>query len=141
MESTTPLDLNTDPSAEDFDQAIDQLYRTTKWMKFLSVFGFIGSGLIALFGLITLAAPGGRGIIMTLVCLLVAILLFIPCRFLYKYARGVQEYVESPVIANLEEAFNYYRIFWMYNGIMFWIYLALTVIGGLVGLNGKSFTL
>ncbi|MFI5149051.1 MAG: hypothetical protein ACHQRM_04910 [Bacteroidia bacterium] len=140
MDAITPIDQHTDSSDEDFDAAIDELYKASKWMKFLAILGFIGVGMMALAGLFSLAAPGGRGMVVMIFLLLMAVIIFIPCRFLYKYAQGAHNFVRTQNGEKLEEALAYQRSLWRFTGVMYLIYIVLMALGLLFGFNSKMFS-
>ncbi|HXC03731.1 MAG TPA: hypothetical protein VNZ86_03215 [Bacteroidia bacterium] len=138
MDSTSSVTLDMDTTGPDFDAAMDELSKTTGWMKFLAILGFIGAGFIALAGLFALVIPRGVGVIALVVCLVIAVLIFIPCRFLYKYAQGVQEYRMSQSSSVLDQALGFHKSFWVFMGVMYCILLAFGILAMILGSGSSS---
>ncbi len=120
---------------------------TVKWAKFLAIVGFVITAfiLIMAFSVGTLISTlsqvenfprfGGSAMI-TIFYLIIAILYFIPCLFLYRFARRTQGAVDSNSQEQLLSGFDHLNRFFKFVGILTLIYLifmALAVIAVIVG--------
>ena len=125
-------------------QAINHLQKAAPWIKFISIMGFWGSGIIVLVALalffFPFPFPGqfpiglGLGSI-SFIYFVMAIITFIPCFYLYKYSNKLSKikYTENGV-ATLEEAFFWQKRYWVFIGIIMIIYIGfiITVIAGVL---------
>jgi hypothetical protein len=105
-----------------------ELRQSARWMKFLSIVGFIFVGLAALGGLLMLAISR-FGFIFTIVFFLFGLLGYFPVMFLFQYARGVQNHQQTGDMDELENAFHKQKAFWKYIGVIMIIYLVVILIG------------
>jgi hypothetical protein len=96
------------------------LSQTQPWVRFLSVLGFIVSGLMVLIGLVGLfgfAAIGrGMGLIL-LLYIPMALLYFIPSLFLFRYASRIADLRITRGVVELEDALAAQKSFWKFVGI------------------------
>ncbi|MGN6532933.1 MAG: DUF5362 family protein [Ginsengibacter sp.] len=119
-------DLMVTPASHTF------LNEAARWGKFLSIVGFILSGLIAIgaffapsiytklsaFNEMSVGAAGVAATVITIIYLVFAVLLFFPCLFLNKFSVKMkaaltsvnQEYFEES-FKNLKSLFKFYGIF------------------------------
>lgn len=126
------------------------LLETAKWAKFLSILGFIGCGVMIIFAFIFPAimslvpTPAGPGVqamstmkgLFTVIYLVLAILFFFPCLFLYRFSIKVpsslrvinQEQFEESLM-NLKSTFKFYGIVC----IVILSFYALAIIVGIIG--------
>jgi hypothetical protein len=126
------------------------LLETAKWAKFLSILGFIGCGVMIIFAFIfpaimslvpTPAGPGAQAMstmkgLFTVIYLVLAILFFFPCLFLYRFSIKVpsslrvinQEQFEESLM-NLKSTFKFYGIVC----IVILSFYALAIIVGIIG--------
>ncbi len=128
------------------------IMNTTKWAKFLAVVGFIISGFIAIMAffmgsLISAISEMGGGmpamggsVFLTIFYLVLALLYFIPCLFLYKFARRTRQALEATERDQLLSGFDHLNRFFKFVGILTLIYLIIialgvvaAIIGGMVG--------
>ncbi len=136
MESTTPVpNAEVQPDA-DMDQAMADLLKASRWMKFLSIIGFVFFGLAAIGAVLLLFAPQGS---LPAAILTFFIIVFIsPVLYLFNYANGIQKHQRTATPETLEAAFENQRKLWMYYGIvMLVIFIAML---GLVAFLGVNYT-
>jgi len=126
------------------------------WLQFIGILGFIGSGLMALGGLIFLLVaplmtgiwseiPGmegmgkylgaafGGGIAVLYIGL--GALVFFPSLFVYRFGEKIRSYLRTGVDQDLELAFKNNKSLWKFIGIISIIELAfipLMIIGGII---------
>ena len=118
------------------------------WLRFIGIVGFIMAGLIALWGLVIFLifiVSGGflddlayetgsyffygglMGVIGGMAGLFtigIAVLVFIPALFTYRFGDKIRKYLYSGTEKELEEAFKNNKSLWMFNGIIYIISLA-----------------
>ncbi len=128
-----------------FDLQVDQesslyLSEAAKWGKFLSIIGFILSGLMALMGLFagsifssTLSQMEGMGAgfggsMFTLIYLVFAILWFFPCLYLFRFATKAQLALRSSEQQTLNNSFRNLKSCFRFMGIFTIIMLVLYAI-------------
>ena len=129
------------------------------WLRFIGIVGFIMAGLIALWGVVIffiflfsggfledlayetggyfnyggiLGVVGGMTGVFTVG---IAVLVFIPALFTYRFGDKIRKYLYSGTDRELEEAFKNNKSLWMFNGIIYIISLAflpVTIIASVV---------
>lgn len=116
--------------------------RTHKWVRFMSVLGFLTAGLMIALGLVI----GVMGIIMgrreavafMVVYPLLGVLYVIPSLYLYRFASHSREFAERQSVNELEQALESNRQFWKFAALVvaisFGISLAFFIVGVLAGL-------
>ncbi len=138
MEQNTEISL--------FELQIDHnvssyLKETARWAKFLAIVGFICCGvmvLVALFAGSFIAAAlrmtgGAAGMgyltgMISFVYILIALLFFLPCLYLYNFASRMQAALRSNDQEQLTKSFKNLKSCYRYIGIFTVIYLALVVL-------------
>lgn len=118
-------------------ETFDLISRTTGWMKFLSIMGFIGSGLVLLGSFAVLAQPYA-GPALFVVYFIIGIIGFFPAIFLMQYANRLGDFCENRDGGSLQEAFSRQRVLFMFMGILTIVYLVLMLIGLVVGVAAAS---
>ena len=133
------------------------------WLRFIGILGFINSGLVVLWGISMLAivplvwrswdqipgfeAFGGImgtafGAVMVAVCILLALFVFLPALFLYRFGDKIRNYLRTGADQELEKAFKNNKSFWKFVGIICIVQLAflpLMIIGGIVAGLASAF--
>jgi hypothetical protein len=109
-------------SDQDMTQAMADLTKSSKWMKFLAVVGFIALGFVALVGLLVLLVPQGS-VYPSLIILILGTVILFPVLFLFKYSRGIQKFQLTGNHEDLEAAFESQRKYWVYYGVLMSLYL------------------
>jgi hypothetical protein len=144
MENQNNLTLN--------DQAVDALRVSGKWCMFLAIVGFIGLGLLILLAIVMYAAmsaipdmamagPGadmpsgmGAGIFGAMkgfLCglyVVLAIVYFFPVYYLYKYAKGMKDALDSNNSDMLSEALVNLKSHHKFLGIMTIVMISLYIL-------------
>lgn len=127
------------------------LRETARWAKFLAILGFIGCAcmvLLALFAGSLIAgslglmgggayASGYLGGMITVIYLLVALVMFFPCLYLYNFASRMQAALRSNDQEQLTKSFRNLKSCYRYMGILTLIYLGLVVLMMLFGILGR----
>ena len=133
------------------------LAETAKWGKFLSILGFIGCGLMVVFGLFagsifaTLGNFGGRGlggrelgagfgVLFAVIYIALAALYFFPCLFLYRYSTYMQGALRRNDMPALDTSFQNLKSLFKFMGIMMIIALAFYALALIIGLGVGSMT-
>ena len=111
------------------------LAQTKPWVRFLSVLGFIGTGLAATFFLVSGFLGGGAPgpmelIIMAPICVLFYL---VPSILLWKYANRINDFLGAANPGSFSVALTAQKSFWKYLGI---ICLIVVVMYGLMILLG-----
>jgi hypothetical protein len=128
--------------------AINDLSETGKWTKFLSIIGFIFSGLIVIMGLfagsIMSSIPNGQisnmfngmGIIIGGMYIFMGLLYFFPSWYLFKFSQKIKKALstQNNNDLNLNAAFNYQKSFYKFWGILMIISIGINVLLFLIAL-------
>ena len=134
-------------------QSVAYLRETAKWGKFLAIVGFIGCALIVLIGIFagTIMASafgdlgggyGGMGAGMAFVYILLALLYFFPCLYLYRFAVRMQVALNNNDQQSLPAALMNLKSAFKFVGILTIIILALyalAIIFAVLGATMASF--
>ena len=105
-------------------QSISYLGETAKWAKFLSIVGFVMCGLMVIFALFAgtiivntisklnpdqgLAATGMGGFF-SIIYLVIALIYFFPCLYLFNYASKMQVALRNNDQINLNKSFGHLK--------------------------------
>ncbi len=133
--------------------SLDYLNQTRKWTYFLSIIGFIFCGLLALAGLFfgsimtsldhfTSEFTGGSSMaalgsgFMTVFYLVVAFLIFIIYRYLFRFSVHLKTALASNENIALEDSFKNLKSYWKITGIITIIALVFYAIAFLFALIG-----
>jgi hypothetical protein len=115
---------------------IDLLRRTRPWVLFLAVLSFVGCGLMAVMGVVMVAAgflasgsPDPIPKVIGLVYLPFALLYVYPGIKLWKYGSSIGRLVASRTPAELEAALAEQKSFWKYIGVVAAVVLVLYAVG------------
>lgn len=124
------------------------LKETRKWAHFLSILGFVGSGLMALFGVFgsslfsfipgNEAIPFGFGFFF-IIYLGVAVIYFFPSLYLFKYAKELKSALESHDNQALERSLEQHKKFYKFIGILSIIGIAFYAIALFIGIFTAMF--
>ncbi len=116
------------------------LKQTKPWVRFISIMGFIGTGLLFLLGLFLIL---GAGLLSSLsrtalggvplgligfICAALGCLYFFPALHLFRYAGGIKRALISDQVGGMEDALMHQRSFWRFVGILVLIILILQVL-------------
>jgi hypothetical protein len=126
---------------------IASLEKTSPWVRYLAILGFIGSGFTVIMGVIfllgggafltqafsdsdnvALAAAAGASAAIGVIYIGMGLLSFLPSFFLYSYGAKLRNYSLTLNNDELEGAFRYNRSFWKFCGILSIIFISLTVL-------------
>jgi hypothetical protein len=139
MESTTSSNL--------FDLEVDQtgmiyLRDAARWAKFLAVAGFIFCGLFVIVAILFLSilsslfnSVGASGVAgigaapIAFVYVLIAVLNFFPCLYLYNFAAKMQVALTGNDQVQLNTSFKNMRAFYRFVGVMMIIALGFFLLG------------
>jgi hypothetical protein len=113
------------------------LREASPWLRFIGILGFIGSGLMALGGLVFTALVvlvsnlaeefGGilAGSFMGVLYIVLGLLAFFPAKFCYGFGSKIHHYSLSNSDRDLEEAFKNNKSLWKFCGVLAIVYLAI----------------
>jgi len=116
------------------------LVSTKPWVRFLSILGFIGCGLLVVGGLIMGAAGalteelGAAGGLIAFLYVVLALLYLFPALFLYRYADAIKDLAASSNEDSLANALTQQRKFWRFAGVLTIVLLCLYVLAFLVAM-------
>lgn len=119
---------------------VDALKATRPWVRFLSILGFVGAGLMALislgmagFGVYQMTTgnrQAGFLVGMAVLYLLLAILYVFPSRYLSRYASAIADALDAPFKSEaVERALREQKSFWKFTGIMALVMLLIYIPG------------
>lgn len=133
------------------EQVRDHLLNTAKWAKFLAIVGFVFTALIVIaaftMGSMMSMLPQqnafmrmGGGIGITILYLIFAVLYFIPCLYLFRFATRTQRALSQNIQESFLTSLASLRRFFRFVGVLTLIYLIIialafiaAMIGGAVG--------
>ena len=145
-----------------FGMSVDQtgkshLAEAAKWAKFLSIMGFIGCGLIVLIGVFfgsffsmfsgqlnrnspygDMPASGGFGAIAAIMYIVIALIYFFPCLFLYRFATKMKTALATNDLETLNTSFQNLKATFRFIGILTLIGLCFWVLALIFGLLGAA---
>ena len=129
-------------------ETLSNLDTARKWTMFLSVFGFILTGLILVLALATgtfLAAfrpadsgPDFQKLALSFAVFVVVILFFLSVLFLFRFSRCMRDAVQSHDMKKLDKAIKNLKLFFKFAGLILITAIAVYV-GTLIG-KGSSMT-
>lgn len=111
-----------------------------KWARFLAIVGFVICALIVVIGIFagsvfsffsnryseteTVGWTSGLGAMMTVLYLIIALIYFFPCLFLYRFASNMKQALASNDQQTMTKSFQNLKIMFRYVGILTIIVLA-----------------
>jgi Family of unknown function (DUF5362) len=128
------------------------LFETARWARFLSIVGFVLCVLIILGGLLFGSVfsyfinaydtnglnPTGLGVTMAIVYILVSVLYFFPCLFLFRFATKMKIALNGNAQEELNLSFQNLKSLFKYVGIITIIVLALYGLAFVIGILGLA---
>ncbi|GHV95816.1 hypothetical protein AGMMS50293_21360 [Spirochaetia bacterium] len=136
------------------DTMLRYLKEASPWLRFIGILGFIGSGFICLggitFAIVMFAASeiasefGGPAFgLLGILYAALAVLVFFPSLFTYRFGASIRNYILSSSGQELEQAFKNNKSLWKFYGILCIINLAfipmtiiIAIVGGIASLTG-----
>ena len=138
--ATSSSNVNNTPMIN--DQIRNHLLETSKWMKFLSIIGFIGLGLMVIAALVILVAgssfeslsgAAGGTFFIALIYLLMAVLYFFPVLYLFKSATGLKNGLignnNDQLVSGFENLKSHYKFVGIFMIVILSIYALVFVLG------------
>ena len=128
--------FNSNPSVTITDEIKNYVIQTSKWMKFLSILGFVGLGLMAIGGLSMFALGASFGeymhtpfnpMLFGFFYLVFAVLYFFPVLYLFKAAVGLKEGVNGSQ-DSLTSGFMNLKMHYRYVGILTIVIISLYIL-------------
>ena len=119
---------------------------TAKWSKFLSIIGFIGSGLMVIIGLFASAvmssmfntygsgAGGFSSITFGIMYVLMGALYFVPSLYLYNYSNKMKLALATSNAVELEEAFLNQKSLFKFWGVLTIVIISFYLLFAIFGL-------
>ena len=131
------------------------LREASPWLRFVGILGFIASGVIAVFGIVTIIFSNlliggilsefGASSPLWLASLLyigMGAIYFIPSFFTYNFGTKIKRYQYSSLDDDLEQALKNNKSLWKFTGILYIVLLALLpfmiIIGIIAGIAAVS---
>lgn len=131
--------------------SLDYLNQTRKWTYFLSIVGFVSCGLIALIGLFfgtfmsfmdefsndlnrRTSLPSGALFFITVIYLVLAFIIFLMYRYLYRFSVQLKAALNSNDVAVLEDSLKNLKSYWKFLGMFTLISLVIYAIGIIITL-------
>ncbi len=134
-----------------FDLQLDQqssvyLAETAKWGKFLSILGFILTGLLLIVGIFmgsfvasSMATTEGLGgmssTFFTMIYIIIALVYFFPCLYLFRFSTKAQEALRSNEQGMLTESFKNLKSCFRFMGILTIVILAFYALAFVIGIG------
>jgi hypothetical protein len=129
------------------------LGETARWAKFLGILGFISCALIVVFAVFVGSImsyfsrlgggvgymPPGVGIFVSVLYILIAVLYFFPCLYLFNFASKMQVAIRSNDQQQLNDSFRNLKSCFRFIGILTIISLGFCVLGVVLGIIGAAF--
>jgi amino acid transporter len=127
------------------------LEETRKWAKFFAVLGFIGVGFMIIIGLFFgsfMSKFGNMGdmpvefptAIISVIYILMALIMIVPLMYLNKYANFMKTALRSEDSSQLELAFENFKSYYKFQGIMAIIFIGIYALMLLIGIVSAVFT-
>ncbi|MDR3249145.1 MAG: hypothetical protein LBT39_10220 [Treponema sp.] len=113
------------------------LKEASPWLRFYGIMGYIGSGLVAVGGVIMMIAfavtgesfgsgvTSAFGALTGLIYLIGGVMAFFPARFAHGFGVKIRNYLLSNTEQDLEEALRNNKSLWKFNGILLIVSLAI----------------
>jgi hypothetical protein len=132
-------------------QANHFLSETARWAKFLSIVGFVMCGILVMAGLFAGSIMGVLmrtqmgsnegigGAFITVIFLLLAVLYFIPCLYLFRFSTKMQIALRTNDQLQLNASFKNLKACMRYVGIYTIIVLAIYILSIFFGVIGTGF--
>ena len=118
------------------------LQGTQPWVRFLSIVGFVSSGVMVLIGLIAGTIGIARGSIETAIMVvlypLFGVLYIFPSVYLLRYANRIRQFAKNGQEQDLAGALDAQRSFWRFVGVLTLVSLATGIIGMVVAAFGVA---
>lgn len=155
------MEQNQDSSL--FGMNVDQtgkahLSEAARWAKFLAIIGFIGCGLIALLGIffgsfmsmftgqlggnpyndMPTSAVSGIGAMAAVFYIIIALIYFFPCLFLFRFATKMKTAIASNDQETLNVSFQNLKACFRFIGIVTLVLLCFWVLAFIIGLLGAA---
>ena len=120
-----------------FNYIRKSLQATRPWTRFLSILGFVGTGLTILAGvamivgesIIPVSDKSPPLLFMGLFYVLSSVLYLVPSIWLSKYATAISAFLKAGDAVELGKAIAYQKSFWKFVGILALLSIVLTVMG------------
>jgi len=144
-QETSLFELNIDSAGK------TNLTDAAKWAKFLAIVGMISCVLIVVIGIIAATAisnlsdfqrgyggrrsydSGGMGVTLMITYIFIAVIYFFPCLFTLRFSNHMQNAIRANDQASLNESFKNLKVTFRYMGILTIIFIALFLLGLLIG--------
>lgn len=120
---------NTEQHFELSSLSIEYIKDATPWIQFISILGFIISGIIGLAGgFIVIFGSMDISPFLVVAYLIMAIIIFYPNKYLFDYGNNLRDFIITNDKSLIEKSFLNQKKFWRFIGIFVIIYLSLTVV-------------
>lgn len=141
QQSLNVLDLHYD------QESIGYFEQSAKWAKFIAIVGFVFSGLFvivsffigSIFSSMPEMSAAGFGMLgggaITAIYLVIALINFFPCLYLFRFATRLQEAVKANDAVKMNDALKNLKSFFKFIGVLLIVTLAfyaVAIIGGII---------
>lgn len=130
------------------------LAETARWGKFLSIVGFVLCGLLVILALFmgTLMGTafsqiegagllgGGMSILVTVIYLILAVLYFFPCLYLFRFSDKMKRALVESNQVEMTSAFENLKSCFKFMGIMTIVLLSFYALAFIFGILGSAFS-
>ncbi|MGE9269727.1 MAG: DUF5362 family protein [Verrucomicrobiales bacterium] len=142
--AATPSDPTFQGSDSMSAGVLQALKGTKPWVRFCSIIGFIGTGLIFLIAIVIglsgsfMGSTGsssftGMSLLMGIIYAVMGLIYLFPSIKLWKYGSRIADLMRSQSVQDLEAALSEQRGFWKLVGIMMIVFIGLYVVGIIIG--------
>ncbi len=147
MENRETLDENTFSELTFSSEIKDYLGETSKWAKLISIVGFVYIGFIVIGAIMMGFFMGSMGaasglpfspIIFSLIYLLVALIMFFPILYLFRFASGMGDALKRNDTTALTDSFKNLKSHYKFYGITILVVLGLYALIFVVALIGGA---
>ncbi|OQP60659.1 hypothetical protein A3860_32170 [Niastella vici] len=134
--------------------SISYLGETARWAKFLSIVGFVASGVLIILALfagnifssfsrlgnsdVLSSSVGFGGTLFSVIWIVIALLYFFPCLYLFNFSNKMQSALRNNDQTNLNAAFNNLKSCFKFVGILTIVFLSFYLLGTVVVVSVAS---
>jgi len=149
-EAPEPKDAGVDKNRAILNYIMNSLRATRPWTRFLSVLGFIGTGLTVLMGLgivvggnfFPIPSQAPPLLYVGIFWILTSFLYLVPSIWLYKYSNAIDSFLKRGDSVQLGKAIAYQKSFWKFVGILLLVFIiigVLVILGIIAGILFPTF--
>ena len=115
----------------------NSLRGTRPWIRFLSILGFIGTGVTVIIGLGIMVGgsffpipPEAPPLVyLGIFCILTSVFYLVPSIWLSKYSSAIDSFLKGGDSVQLGKAIAYQKSFWKFTGILVLVFMVIAILG------------